>query len=245
MLIKRQLTEVSLAEIFHVLSQKSQTGLLTIDTHTPNNSPRLQKYYIGLNQGCIVAVNNHLNGHGLLSKIEQRKWLSNENFKLLVDCYSGKMPLGMFLKAEKALNAQQLKLLFYAQVVQPVCGLFKLKDGQLEFDSQVTLPLVEMTGLSLSAARATLFGLRVLRDWDSLSAKLPNSRSTLHRVILDKPNFQLDLFERQVWELATGERSLEVIAEELSLITAKVQQIAFRLIMAGLAEEVSQIVPAF
>lgn len=238
MIRKSQLTKFSLAEIFQSLAQTYQTGLLTISTQT-NEAQQSPKYYIWLLRGCIVAVNNRLDGQGLISKIEQRNWLKPEIIKHLVEQCPANTPLGIFLRTENVLTAQQLKLLFYAQVLQPVCGLFKLKNAQFEFNALATLPQTEMTGLSLSAARAALLGLRALRDWDGLSAKLPNPNSVVKRVISGKPNFKLDALESKVWELANGELCLAAIAEELSLTIQRVQQIAFRLVRAGLVEAVS------
>lgn len=239
MIRKTQLSQVSLAEFFHILAQTSQTGLLTIYTQTNDRAQPLQKYYIWLLRGCIVAVANRLDGQGLISKIEQRNWLEDQTLKHLVEQCPPNRSLGMFMRGENALSSQQLKLLFYAQVVQPVCGLFKLKNGYFEFDSRASLPQIEMTGLSLSVARATLMSLRALRDWDALSNKLPKPSSVLKRMVSGKFNFTLDILERKVWELANGKRSLEAIAEELSIALDKGQQIAFCLITIGLVEEVS------
>lgn len=239
MIIRGKLSQVSLAEIFHFLAFNYKTGLLTIHTPRDENEQRGESYYIWLERGCIVAVDTNADGQGLISKIEQRNWLSHQTITELVSCCPENAPLGMFMRAEDALTSEQLKVLFYAQVIHPVCGLFKLKEGKADFDPMATLPQTGMTGLNLSAARATLMGLRVLRDWGSLSDKLPATISALNRTNLGKPNFKLDILEREVWELAEGKISLEAIAENLSLTTGKVQQIAFRLMMAGLVIEVT------
>lgn len=239
MIIKGELSEVSLAEIFHFLAFNYKTGLLTIHTPGDENEQRGESYYIWLERGCILALDTNADGQGLISKIEQRNWLSHQTITELVSRCPENAPLGMFMRAEDALTSEQLKVLFYAQVIHPVCGLFKLKEGKADFDPMATLPQTGMTGLNLSAARATLMGLRVLRDWGSLSDKLPATISALNRTNLGKPNFKLDILEREVWELAEGKISLEAIAENLSLTTGKVQQIAFRLMMAGLVVEVT------
>lgn len=239
MIIKGELSQVSLAEIFHFLAFNYKTGLLTIHTPRDENDQRPEHYYIWLERGCIVALDTNADGQGLISKIQQRNWLSHQTITSLVSRCPANAPLGMFMRAENALTSEQLKVLFYAQVIHPVCVLFKLKEGKADFAPMASLPQTVMTGLSLSAARATLMGLRVLRDWGSLSDKLPAPSSALKRTNLGKPNFKLDILEREVWGLTEGKISLEAIAENLSLTTAKVQQIAFRLMMAGLVVEVT------
>ena len=61
-------------------------------------------------------------------------------------------------------------------------------------------------------------------------------------IIVGQPHYRLDAQEWQVWEYTKGTMSLNVIARQLRLPVEKVQQIAFRLITVGLAEEVPLIV---
>jgi hypothetical protein len=114
----------------------------------------------------------------------------------------------------------------------------ELKDAQFEFDAKATLPLAEMTGLSLPATEATLMGLRTLRDWTVLAEKLPEPTAALLSTIAGKPQLRLDSLEWQVWEFANGTVSLRQIAKQLGLPIEKIQQVGFRLIVTNLVEEV-------
>jgi hypothetical protein len=136
------------------------------------------------------------------------------------------------------LQAEQLKLLFHAQVLQRVCTLFKFRDGDFQFDAQVISLKSEMTGLSVSIPEAILLGLRALRDWESLEDKLPQPHLALSKSILDKLTIQLDATERQTWDLVYGALSVQDVAQRLSLPLRQIQQAAFRLIAIGLVEEV-------
>lgn len=240
------LAEFSLPEIFHFVHQGRKTGLLTIHTEPDSHAQQEESHYIWLHQGQIMAVADRLDGQGLLSMISQRRWLGLSRQEVLdfarhcpVDT-----PIGLCFSLQGALRPDQLRLLFYAQVTRQVCALFKVKNGQFDFDTQAALPKTEMTGLSLSAAEAALLGLRVLRDWESLTDKLPKPTSLLSKVVLGNSNLRLDAQERQVWEHGDGKTALATIAEQLELSTDLVQQIAFRLIAVGLAQEIPLIAPA-
>ncbi|MHC5828117.1 MAG: DUF4388 domain-containing protein, partial [Nostoc sp.] len=146
-------------------------------------------------------------------------------------------PMGLCLKSQGLLQPEQLKLLFNTQVLRQVCALFQIKDALFTFDSTAKLPLAEMTGLSMSATEVILLGLRALRDWTALGDKLPDCTSGLSSLITKQPQIPLDAQESQVWEFVNGHISLENIANQLRISVETVQQIGFRLIVVGLAEE--------
>ncbi len=154
------------------------------------------------------------------------------------------IPIGLYLKTQGFLQPEQLRLLFHAQVLRQVCGLFRLKDARFKFDSKATLPTTEMTGLSLSATEATLMGLRVLRDWMLLADKLPEPTSALSRVVIGKRHLRLDSLESRVWQLANGSVTVNAIATQLKQPVEIIQQTAFRLISVGLVAEVPMMLPS-
>ncbi|WP_245939996.1 DUF4388 domain-containing protein [Stenomitos frigidus] len=147
-------------------------------------------------------------------------------------------PAGLCLKAQGLLEAEQLKLLFSQQVLQQVCKLFELADGQFEFDHTALLPNAEMTGLTAPAKEVTLAGLRALRDWTMLQNKLPETASGLVSANAVKPQLRLNQVEQQVWEFANGSVPIQDIAKQLQVPSQKIQQVAFRLMVVGFVEEV-------
>lgn len=84
----------------------------------------------------------------------------------------------------------------------------------------------------------TLTALRGLKDWSAFVSRLPEPTSTIMSVITGKPRLRLDQTEWHLWEFTNGTLSLQTIAQQLQLPVEKVQQIAFRLVTAGLVEEV-------
>lgn len=243
MTIRGTLGEFSLPEIFQFLDRQQGTGLLLI--HAPSGSPNQEEKgrgtYVWLRHGRIVAVAERPDNQGLISLISQRGWLKSEELHLIINncSCSVDIPIGVCLTNKGVLTVEQLKLLFYVSVLLRVCALFKLKDGQFMFDTTATLPREEMTGLSLSVTEVTLLGLRVLRDWSSLATKLPAPSSVLCKAVSGKPPLQLDSQERQFWRLVDGKLSVRGIAQKLELPLTTIQQIACRLSMVDLVEEVS------
>ena len=244
MAITSSLAEFSLPELFQFLDQGSKTGLLTLrfQLDTPNNEKRVRHTLI--HQGRIVAVTKRLDHQCLLAMICQRGWISPEVLREQVNRCPANIPIGLYLKTQGFLQPEQLRLLFHAQVLQQVCALFRLKDARFKFDSKATLPTTEMTGLSLSATEATLMGLRVLRDWRSLTDKLPEPTSALSRIVVGKRHLRLDSLEGRLWQMANSSVPLDAIASQLKQPIEVIQQTAFRLISVGLVAEVPTLAPS-
>lgn len=242
MAITGSLSEFSLPEIFQFLDQGQKTGILTIrdPQNTQTGKPFLR--HIWLQNGRVVAAGDRLDNRGLVRLIEQRGWLNPSQKDDLERLLEENVLLGLNLKSLGILQPDQLKLLFSVQVLRQVCALFQVESGQFRFDANVSLPKAEMTGLSLPATETTLMGLRSLKDWRILQSKLPEPNSTLFNIVpAGRSQLRLDVNETQLWSLADGSNNLKSIAQRLELPLAKVQQIAFRLIVVGLVEEVPDI----
>lgn len=237
MAISGYLETFSLPEVFKILERGQKTGRLTIRFTHPN-TPSAQYHYIWLKHGRIVAASDRTDSLGLLSMLLQRRWLNEHLITELHQQQCLETPLCLYLKSRGMLQSEQIKLLFHVQVLQKICALFKVHKGHFKFDTQTTLPTIEMTGLSLSASEAVLLGLRVLKDWTSLADKLPAPTSALTRTNSKKMALKLDSTEGKVWELADGTIPLTTIAEQLSYPVELVQQAAFRLMTVGLLDEV-------
>ncbi len=250
MAIKGNLSEFSLSELFRLLEQSQKTGLLTLRTvcedsmgpicaNTPN---QVRNFYIWFSYGRIVAASNRLDHKGLVTLISQRGWLSDRIKMILRKIFNSQQPLGMSLKCQDLLTAEQLKQLFYTQVMRQVCTLFQFQDGWFHFEPIEQQPFPEMTGLSAQPTDVTLSGLRVLKNWSALISKLPDPTSSIISVIKGQPQLKLNQLEWRIWEFANGNAPLDSIAESLGLSVEKTQQIAFRLSVVGLIEEVPNLV---
>ncbi len=239
MAITGHLAEFSLAEILQFLEQGHKTGLLTITPlPEPTNPKQPHTHYIWFQQGRVVAAANRSDGRGLSDLICQRGWLSDRAASRLAQTGSSQGPLGLYLKSQGILETEQIKLLFYVQVMRQVCALFTLVDGWFHFDAQQPIPMAELTGLSAPATEVTLAGLRALRDWSALEDKLPSPAAALVSVNPSRPTLKLNQLEWQVWEFTQGNTSLQDIALQLNCSVEKLRQAAFRLIVVGLVEEI-------
>ena len=206
------LSEYSLVEIFNFVQEGNQTGLLSIEPDRCLSRSLDNSYQISFQGGRIMSVSNgnRLEDRGLLKMMVQRQWLSLEQVTgLSVHASKLGQPLGTYLKSCNTIDTEQLKLLFDAQVVAGICKLFgETHHGQFSFDPQAALIYAEMTGISLPAKEVALLGLRMLRDWSGLIAKLPAPESALQKCAGSLPNLRLDSQESKVWNLALGELSI-------------------------------------
>lgn len=235
MSIAGSLTDFSFPEICQFIEKGHKTGLLTFRASSATQTTPASVHYIWVRQGRIVAAANQLSHQGLVSLIEQGHWVSDRVLDKLVHwCCPINEPLGLYLKNQGVLQAKQLRKLFNVQVLQQVCAVFQLKDGQFQFDQNAPIPTRELTGLSISPTEAVLIGLRVLRNWGSLVDQLPAPNQSLVTTIAGQPPYRLNAQEWQVWEYTNGTVPLQAIAQQLRLPVVKVQQIAFRLSAIGL-----------
>ena len=241
MAITGSLSEFSLPEIFQFLDQGQKTGILTIRDLKDLSTGKSLLRHIWLINGRVVAAGDRLDNRGLARLIEQRGWITDVHRSEMERLIQENAPLGLNLKSLGILQPDQLKLLFSVQVLRQVCSLFQVETGQFRFDAKSDLPKSEMTGLSLPATETTLMGLRSLKDWQILQNKLPEPNSTLFNIISGQPQLRLNAGETQLLSLSDGSTSLKKVADQLGLPIAKVQQIAFRLIVVGLVEEVPDI----
>lgn len=240
MAITGNFADFALPELLQFLDQGKKTGILQIQflSEETENSKK-QVYYIWLHQGRVIAASDRFDQRGLTLMIAQRGWITERVISKVIQISPSAIttPLGLFLKSQGMLQSEQLKLLFNTQVLRPICALFQTNDALFTFEPIATLPLPEMTGLSMSATEVILMGLRSLRDWKNLADNLPECTSALSSLIAKQPQLQLNAQEWQVWEFVNGSVSLNQIAHHLRTPVENVQQIAYRLIVVGLVEE--------
>ncbi len=231
------LSKFSFPEILEFLDQGYKTGLLSIRALKDNPHSLTENRYIWVRQGRIVAAANRLDNQGLVSMIAQRNWVKENIAKEKFQASNGRIAMGLCLKSNGLITAEQLSLLFRSQIMAQISPLFKLENGKFDFDSQASIPAAEMTGLSMLTNEATIKGLRNLRNWSALTAKLPDPTSAISKKMEILSHIQLDSQESRVWEYANGQSSLNQIAARLLIPLEKVRQIAFRLIISNLARE--------
>ena len=244
MSLSSSFTDFSLAELFQLIDQGRKSGCLTVCTlpnlHAPES--KSQYFYIWFKQGRVVAATNSLNGQDLIGKIIKRGWAKQGVIEKLFSGVSTVTPVGLHLKTQGFLSAEQLNLLFASQL-QQIRELFEIQKGVFKLDSKATLPWGEMTGLSLKATEVALMALRILKNWELLADVLPDPGSAIKSMTSHKPQLHLHPLEWQVWEFANGSVSVDAMANQLNQPIALVQQAALRLMVAALVEEVPLVTP--
>ncbi len=241
MTITGYLREFSLPELFQFLDQGQKTGTLNLDLSMVDSLPEQKNHYVWFRQGRIVGASNIDNGKGLFNLIDQKKWLNSDILNYTNQVYAMDAPFGLSLKSNGFLDADQLKMLFYAQIMKPVCDLFQLQDAYFEFQENSILPFAEMTGLSSPGTDLTLAGLRALRDWSGLMSKLPEATSALKNTVEGTPTITINALEKQVWDLSDGLTTVKSISEQLEISLEKTKELGFRLIAIGLVQEIPMV----
>lgn len=148
MSITGNLSDFSLREIFQLIEQGHRSGLLTISAST-NSQATAAYHYMWVSKGSIVAAADQLDRQGLVSLIGQYPWVSYRVVSKLSQFCPTDQPFGLYLKNQGALQIEQLEHLFQVQLVGQICSVLQLKDAEFEFDQNVPLPMLEMTGLSV------------------------------------------------------------------------------------------------
>ena len=228
-------SDFSFPELLRFIHSSHKTGSLQIKAIDSSSSSQAS-YFFWFRGGDVVAVQHpRVSLHMLLPQFCQQ---SSEALKIYFDNkISCREPVGTMLKRLQLVQPEELRLMFNRQVIQPILYHFTLDDAWFKFVPNNELPFEEMTGLSISPIEAALNGLRRLKNWEPLRAKLPESASSLKRTSKSFAPYQLSNEEAQVWNLADEEHSLSDMARKLVLTLEEVQKISFRLMIAGLVDE--------
>lgn len=240
----------SLPELFRLIDSGGKTGQLIIQPPLNQQSSDLNPnydpptYHLWFHRGRLITTVNHgLHHECLVTLIKNRGWLSGRVIEKLAEVCPAEVPLGNYLSKMKVLEADKLKLLFQLQLHQ-VYQLFNLNSGQFRLEvfspeklSSVSMPWLDMTGVSMQASQVNLLALRIIKNWSSFSHKLPEKNSALQQLIR-QPKFRLTIIEEAVWQMAQSNMSLEQLAQFKTISLLEVRKAAFCLMMARLVEEI-------
>ena len=175
--------------------------------------------------------------------IETRGWLSPLVTNKLRTLCPIEVPLGIYLQQVKLLTPEQINLIFQIQLHQ-IYQLFELTSGLFKFDEMselqdriMTIPWLEMTGKRLKATEVSIYALRLIKEWDIFADRLPAPNLIFKRLIAQCP-LKLMSLEWKIWQRIDGLNSINTIATQLNQPVQSVQIAAFRLLAAGLIEEI-------
>ena len=243
MTISSSLESFSLPELFCLIEEGKKTGRLIVTLSASSTENDLKSiYYVWFQDGYLVAITDRLNCRGLIEFIENRGWLSQSITSRLRTLCPPEMPMGVYLYKNKLLIKEKLSIVFQTQLHQ-VYQLFQIQDGSFRFDELselktrlLTIPWLEMTGHRMKATQVSIYGLRLIRNWDSFTEYLPEPNCMLQRLKTD-PHLKLTPLESYVWQLATGKYSLNKMAELAKKNLKQIQIAALCLMLVGLVDE--------
>ena len=244
MTINSSLESFSLPELFRLVEEGKKSGRLIVRPSLKVKEKHLKPiYYVWFQDGYLVAITDRLNCRSLIEFIENRGWLSTlVTNKLRVLC-PPEMPMGIYLYKNKLLTKEKLSLIFQIQLHQ-VYELFRVSSGSFRFDELfelktriLTIPWLEMTGHRMRATQVSMYGLRLITNWDNFQEYLPEPNFALKR-LKPTPHLKLTPLETHIWQLATGRYSLTQIAQSAQKSVIKIQITAFCLILVGLIDEI-------
>ncbi|MEM7727448.1 MAG: DUF4388 domain-containing protein [Cyanobacteria bacterium P01_A01_bin.45] len=234
--------DFSLAELFKYIEERKRSGCLTVCT-LPDLKIQQSKsryFYLWFHQGSFVTATSNLKSKSLAASIIRQGSTSQADIDKIIATQPAKKPLGLHLKTQGLVGAEELNVLF-ANQLKHVRKLFEIQKGVFKFDSKANLPWNEMTGLSLGAIQVAIMALRVLKRWEIMSDVIPHHSSAIADITDNRTHLHLNAFERQVWEFANGRISLNDIATELQQPILLVQGAAYRLMLANLVDEIPMV----
>jgi Domain of unknown function (DUF4388) len=239
MALVSSLKDLPLAELFQLIEHGRKTCCLRVSTSPDSlaSEAKTYHYYAWFRQGRFVAAANRLDGQNLVSEVISRGWLSQRVVERLSTRCPANVPLGVYLKMNGALQPDQVHTLFSTQLRQAL-ALFEIQVGEFRLETNVPLPWSEMAGLSLPSIEVALGALRLPNSWQALADALPEPSSAIQSRGSIQPQCSLNALDWQVWEFSKGTVALRNIAIQLNQPVEVVQQAAFRLMLAGLAEEI-------
>ena len=246
--IKSSLASFSLIELLQLIDSGSKSGMLSI--YTPPESQIVGKkstYHLWFDTGKLVAVTINTDKSDLITSIESHGWLKRRVIERLENLCPKNVALGTYLKNNGVLKPEQLQLLFQIKLEQTY-HIFENASPESNYQvtfvrisNAKTLPLMEMTGIKISARQIALLALRKVKKWDNISSLhiLPAPNSVLEKLV-KKPDFDLDPLELSIWKKADGKTSISRIAKQLHQSLTNVQRAAFKLVVAGVLSEISR-----
>jgi hypothetical protein len=243
MSLSGRLQEYSLPEVFKVIDEGRKSGLLNIRIFD-NKTTEFKKYCIWVKDGRVVSLSKNLDGQDLITWLAQQSIVDEAyraQLRRIPYDLKGAASLGDYLKQQNWLSSEQLQKIFEGVVLQPIVTLFRVSEGFFTFNGSFDIPKTELTGLSITTANLNLVGLRRLTNWSHLEEKLPEPNAAIVKANTEINIRQLSDMERQVLAYANGQISMQRSAQLLAKPIEEIQQIAFRLIAAGLAEELPMV----
>ncbi|MEM9217094.1 MAG: DUF4388 domain-containing protein [Cyanobacteria bacterium P01_F01_bin.150] len=141
--LKGLLMDLPWSKLLRIIEQSQLPGLLTIQVN------QSYPYLIGIEGECIVSVARKLNNQGLLWLIHAQGEICFYTANRLARTCPRGSSLGGYLKSQAVLSSAHLQDLFRCQVISVLYPLIQKNEGYFQFQSQLSMSNLEMTGLKL------------------------------------------------------------------------------------------------
>ncbi|MEO0536704.1 MAG: DUF4388 domain-containing protein [Cyanobacteria bacterium P01_A01_bin.123] len=159
--IRGHFSEFPLPELLQFLERLKTTGCLLLHISS-NHYVELQPqcYVVWLDQGNIVSTHRKSHQQDVYTLAVQKEWVSPFVAKKLKARSPQGIAAGLYLESQGILSFEQLRLLFFSEVVHRVESLCDVRNATFEFRTTVALPMNEMTGFRIPATKLAAYGIQ-------------------------------------------------------------------------------------
>lgn len=156
-------SECSWQDLFQLIGYMNWTCLLSIQINARMN----HSYQIWFEGGLFVTATHFSRINNLCWTLQKQGFMTHSTATKILDRCPHNMNFGNYFHEQKVLTHSQIQQLFKIQILSLLDNLEGLTQENFELQTQVQLPLREMTGLHLSAYEALSFA-RQRNTWHCL-----------------------------------------------------------------------------
>lgn len=154
-------SEFPLPELFQFLDQRQVTGCLSLKIFSDYYEElKPQIFNIWLNQGHIIALSKEEHRQDVYDLAVSREWMSPFAARKLKERAPKEQAAGPYLEAQGVLSFEQLRSLFFREVVHRATSLCNASNALFSFHTTTDLPLADMTGFRMTANQVAAQGIQ-------------------------------------------------------------------------------------
>ena len=160
-----KLSEFPLPELLQFLDRRRVIGRLSLHIFSDYFTElKPQHYIIWLNQGHVVSLQRGCYPKDVYDFAVRKEWISLFVAKKLKARSPQDIAAGLYLESQGAITFGQLRSLFFSEVVHRAEALCEARKARFTFQTTDELPMHEMTGLKIPAAKVAEQGMKGQRS---------------------------------------------------------------------------------
>jgi len=220
------LSEVGLPDILEYVRSSHRTGVLTF------KQDRIKKS-LYVKEGNVIFAASNLSEERLGTLLLNAAWITKDQYKQSVALLTAKKRQGRILVEMGAITPKQLWNGVQSQIRTIVYSLFNWDSGTFFF-LEGDLPSQENITADVGIIDLIVEGIRRIRHLNSVRRKFPSGEVILAKVNSPQPvTIKMELFEKHVFELIDGRRSIDDICEESEIGDAETMKVLYMLVSIG------------